>query len=54
VIESREDAIKNGLKDLRKDNILVILGKGHETFMEVGGNKIPFNDRECVLRNIKV
>ena len=54
VIESREDAIKKGLKDLRKDNILVILGKGHETFMEVGGNKIPFNDRECVLRNIKV
>tara|TARA_B110000438_G_C15790036_1_gene640247 strand:+ start:467 stop:1909 length:1443 start_codon:yes stop_codon:yes gene_type:complete len=54
VIESREDAIKNGLKNLRKDNILVILGKGHETFMEVGGNKIPFNDRECVLRNVKV
>jgi len=52
VIQSRQDAIMQGLASLTNQNILVILGKGHERTMEEGGNKIPFNDRECVLRSI--
>ena len=54
VIEDREEAIKSGLKLLNNNNILVILGKGHEIFLEVEGKKIPFNDRECVLRNVRL
>ncbi len=50
IIEDRQDAIKSALKYLNKRNILVILGKGHETFMEVQGEKIPFNDKDCVLK----
>ena len=52
VIQSRQDAIMQGLASLTNQNILVILGKGHERIMEEGGNKIPFNDRECVLSSI--
>ena len=52
VIQSRQDAIMQGLASLTNQNILVILGKGHERTMEEDGNKIPFNDRECVLSSI--
>jgi len=52
VVQSRQDAIMQGLASLTNQNILVILGKGHERIMEEGGNKIPFNDRECVLSSI--
>ena len=52
VIQSRQDAIMQGLASLTNQNILVILGKGHERTMEEGGNKILFNDRECVLSSI--
>jgi UDP-N-acetylmuramyl tripeptide synthase len=52
VIQSRRAAIKKGLASLTNQNILVILGKGHEIIMEEGGSKIPFNDRECVLNSI--
>jgi len=50
IIEDRKDALKSALKYLNKKNILVILGKGHENFMEVQGKKIPFNDKDCVLK----
>jgi len=49
IIEDRKKAITAALEHLTKENILVILGKGHETSMEILGNKIPFNDRDCVL-----
>ena len=52
VVQSRQDAIMQGITSLTNQNILVILGKGHERTMEEGGNKIPFNDRECVLSSI--
>ncbi len=50
IIEDRTEAIASALQCLNKNNILVILGKGHERFMEVSGKKIPFNDRDCVLK----
>jgi UDP-N-acetylmuramyl-tripeptide synthetase len=50
IIEDRAEAIASALQCLNKNNILVILGKGHERFMEVSGKKIPFNDRDCVLK----
>ena len=49
IIEDRKKAINSALQHLTKENILVILGKGHETSMEISGKKIPFNDRDCVL-----
>ena len=50
IIEDRKEAIRMALEDLNSKNLLVILGKGHEEYMEVSGKKIPFNDKECVLK----
>ncbi len=49
IVEDRQEAISLALQCLKKENILVILGKGHEIYMDVSGKKIPFNDKDCVL-----
>jgi len=49
ILEDRQEAIYLALQCLNKENILVILGKGHETYMDVSGEKVPFNDKDCVL-----
>ena len=49
ILEDRKEAISLGLQSLNKENILVILGKGHETYMDLSGKKVPFNDKDCVL-----
>ena len=46
----RKLAIKKGIDLLKKEDILLILGKGHEEYMIVGKEKIPFNDREEVSK----
>ncbi len=50
IIEDRQEAIRSALQHLNKENILVILGKGHETDMEILGKKVPFNDKDCILK----
>ena len=44
----RKRAIKSGLEVIKEDEILLILGKGHEEFQEINGTKIPFNDQRVV------
>lgn len=41
-------AIQEALSALEKDEVLMILGKGDETTMEIDGEKIHFDDREIV------
>lgn len=45
----RKLAIRKGIDLLQKNDILLILGKGHEEFMIVGKEYIPFNDKKEVL-----
>ncbi|MDD2180789.1 MAG: UDP-N-acetylmuramoyl-L-alanyl-D-glutamate--2,6-diaminopimelate ligase [Bacilli bacterium] len=49
VIFDRKDAIIKGINLLNENDTLLILGKGHEEFMIVGKDKIPFNDRKVVM-----
>lgn len=49
----RKEAIKKGIKLLKDNDILFILGKGHEEFIIKGKDKIPHNDREEVLKCIE-
>ena len=46
----REEAIKYALHVKQENEIVVILGKGDETYQEVKGEKIPFDDREVVRK----
>lgn len=44
----RAFAIQEALKELEDNEVLMILGKGDETTMEIKGEKIHFDDREIV------
>ena len=48
VIEDRKEAILKGLKMLEKDDILLVLGKGHEDYQIIGREKIHFDDAEII------
>jgi UDP-N-acetylmuramoyl-L-alanyl-D-glutamate--2,6-diaminopimelate ligase len=51
--ENREEAIKKGIQMLKENDILLILGKGHETYQIIGDKKIDFDDKEKVLNIIR-
>lgn len=53
VIYDRAEAIKKAVSMLTKNDILMILGKGHETYQIIGKEKIHFSDKEEVLKNIQ-
>jgi UDP-N-acetylmuramoyl-L-alanyl-D-glutamate--2,6-diaminopimelate ligase len=49
----RGDAIGEAVDLLREGDILLIAGKGHETYQEIGRTKFPFDDREVAARNLR-
>ena len=46
VIEDRAAAINRAIGEARENDIVLIAGKGHETYQEIDGVKLPFNDVE--------
>jgi UDP-N-acetylmuramoyl-L-alanyl-D-glutamate--2,6-diaminopimelate ligase len=50
VIADREEAIKSACMMARERDIILIAGKGHETYQEIKGFKYAFDDREVVER----
>ena len=48
ILENRRDAIKFALSIAEKDDIIVLAGKGHETYQIIGDEKIHFDEREVV------
>lgn len=50
----RKKAIQKGIERLEENDILLILGKGHEEVMIIKDKKIPFHDRTIVEECIKV
>lgn len=52
VIEDRREAIRKGISLLKEGDTLLILGKGHEKFINYGDRKVPHNDKEAVLEEI--
>ncbi len=46
----RELAIKLAIEEARKDDIIVIAGKGHENYQEIGDQRRHFSDKEVSLR----
>ncbi|MDO4962763.1 MAG: UDP-N-acetylmuramoyl-L-alanyl-D-glutamate--2,6-diaminopimelate ligase [bacterium] len=52
VIKDRGKAIRYGISYLDSNDILLVLGKGHETAIIVNDMKIPFNDREEIEKCI--
>ncbi len=53
VIYDRKEAIRKGISLLKENDILLILGKGHEDYQIIGHNKIHLSDKEEVEKSIK-
>ena len=49
----RQKAIHRAIDELEEEDILLILGKGDEEYIEIGEQKIPFDDRVVVRNYIK-
>lgn len=47
--EDREAAIRTALISAKKDDLVVLAGRGHEEFQEVEGKKVPFSDKSVLL-----
>jgi UDP-N-acetylmuramoyl-L-alanyl-D-glutamate--2,6-diaminopimelate ligase len=46
IIEDREEAIKRAINQSEADAVILIAGKGHETYQEIKGVRRHFSDRE--------
>lgn len=44
----RLSAIRKGIGMMGANDVLLVAGKGHETYQESGGTIVPFDDREAV------
>ncbi len=54
VIEDRAEAIAEALKLARPGDVVLLAGKGHETYQEIAGVKHPFDDRTVAARALEV
>ena len=48
VIVDRIEAIKEAIKMAKKNDIIILAGKGHETYQEINGEKFPFDERTII------
>lgn len=48
VVENRRDAIEYALSNAQKDDVIILAGKGHETYQILGSGTIHFDEREIV------
>ena len=53
VILDRKEAIIEGINNLDKDSVLLILGKGHEKIQEFESSSIKFSDQDVVHKYIR-
>lgn len=55
VVEDRKEAIFFALKTAKKDDVIVLAGKGHEDYQILAGNEhIHFDEREIVAQGLKL
>lgn len=52
VIVDRREAIEYAIKNSQPDDVILLAGKGHETYQIIGDKKIPFDERKIVLDTI--
>ena len=50
-IPDRREAIRWCLENAQEGDVIVLAGKGHETYQEIQGEKRPFDER-VVIREI--
>ena len=53
IVEKRQDAIRYAMDIAEKDDIIVLAGKGHETYQEIMGVKHHLDEREVVAEYLQ-
>ncbi len=53
IIPDRKAAILYALKHSQKNDIILLLGKGHETYQEIKGKKYEFHEKDIIHEYIK-
>ena len=53
IIENRREAIKYALENAKPSDVIVLAGKGHETYQEIKGVRYPFNEKIVVAELLK-
>lgn len=53
-IEDRTQAIVYALQNAKKGDMIVLIGKGHETYQEIKGVKYHYDEREAVMEAINI
>jgi len=48
--EDRSDALISTFLEAKKDDVILLAGKGHEITQKIGSSTIPFSDRELAKR----
>ena len=48
VIENRREAIRYALTHAKPSDVVVLAGKGHETYQEIKGVRYPFDEKIVV------
>ena len=48
IVVDRREAIAKAIKMMGKRDLVILAGKGHETYQEINGEKYPLDEREIV------
>ncbi len=54
IIRDRKVAIQTTIKLSQKEDIVLIAGKGHETYQEIKGKKHHFDDKEEAIKSLQI
>ena len=54
MVEDRAEAIKSALIQANENDVILIAGKGHETYQEINGVKHPFDDALVVKETLNL
>ena len=52
IVENRPEAIRKAMDIAQKDDMIVLAGKGHETYQEINGVKYHLDEREEVAAHL--
>ena len=52
VIEDRRKAIRYAMDIAQKNDIIILAGKGHETYQDIGGHKYHLDEREEIAEHL--
>jgi UDP-N-acetylmuramoyl-L-alanyl-D-glutamate--2,6-diaminopimelate ligase len=53
-ISDREEAIKAAISFANPGDIILIAGKGHETYQDIKGKKMAFDDKDILNKNLRL